>query len=90
MNDVRMLVGDEFADYGHSLDRKSRQVAKTKDGSVTDLIPTLFDMTKAMMKIRCNLDEADANDEMLEEFSKIESAIMKMTNQIEYLKRIGH
>lgn len=90
MNDVRMLVGDEFADYGHSLYRKSRQVAKTKGSSITDLIPTLFDMTKAMMKIRCNMDEANANDEMLEEFSKMESAIMKMTNQIEYLKRIGH
>ncbi|HJT10699.1 MAG TPA: hypothetical protein VJ771_07940 [Candidatus Nitrosotalea sp.] len=85
-----MLVGDEFADSSRSLDRQNELVAKTKDGSVTDLIPTLFDMTKAVMKIKCNLDKKSADEKMLEDFSKLESAIIEMTGQVEYLKRMGH
>ncbi len=85
-----MLVGDEFAGSNNFIDRKNELATKIKDGSVTDLIPTLFDMTKAVMKIRCNLDKTSADDKMLEDFSKLESTIIEITSQIEYLKRMGH
>ncbi|MDE1726392.1 MAG: hypothetical protein KGH89_03920 [Thaumarchaeota archaeon] len=86
-----MMVGDEFIDgVISSLKRNSNLILKSKtDSSVTDLIPTLYDMTKIMMKIQCNLEKI-GEPSMLEEFSKIESAIMKMTLDIEYLRRKGH
>lgn len=87
-----MLVGNEFVQpVDPSLGRNSRIVIKAKDGSsVTDLVPTLFEMVKIMMKIRCNVDKAEMDDKILEEFSKLESSIMKMTVDIEYLRRKGH
>jgi hypothetical protein len=86
------MIGDEFIDHANpSLVRNSRLVLKSRDdGSVTDLIPTLFDMAKIIMKIQCNLDRTSADDKLLEEFSKMESAIMKLTLDIEYLRRKGH
>lgn len=86
-----MMVGDEFIDgVISSLKQNSNLILKSKtDSSVTDLIPTLYDMTKIMMKIQCNLEKI-GEPSMLEEFSKIESAIMKMTLDIEYLRRKGH
>ncbi|MFZ1077103.1 MAG: hypothetical protein WAN47_06710 [Nitrosotalea sp.] len=87
-----MIIGDEFVDRANSsLVRNSRLVLKSRDGvSVTDLMPTLYDMAKIMMKIQCNLDRTSADDKLLEDLSKIESAIMKMTLDIEYLRRKGH
>jgi hypothetical protein len=86
------MIGDEFIGHANSsLVRNSRLVLKSRDdSSVTDLIPTLFDMAKIMMKIQCNLDRTSADDKLLEEFSKMESAIMKLTLDIEYLRRKGH
>lgn len=86
------MIGDEFIGHANSsLVRNSRLVLKSRDDiSVTDLIPTLFDMAKIMMKIQCNLDRTSADDKLLEEFSKMESAIMKLTLDIEYLRRKGH
>jgi hypothetical protein len=85
------MIGDEFVGRANSsLVRNSRLVLKSRSGSsVTDLIPTLYDMTKIMMKIQCSL-KTSTDDELLEEFSKIGSAIMKMTLDIEYLRRKGH
>jgi len=86
------MIGDEFIGHANSsLVRNSRLVLKSRDdSSVTDLMPTLFDMAKIMMKIQCNLDRTSADDKLLEEFSKMESAIMKLTLDIEYLRRKGH
>jgi len=86
------MIGDEFIGHANSsLVRNSRLVLKSRDdNSVTDLMPTLFDMAKIMMKIQCNLDRTSADDKLLEEFSKMESAIMKLTLDIEYLRRKGH
>jgi len=86
------MIGDEFIGHTNSsLVRNSRLVLKSRDdNSVTDLMPTLFDMAKIMMKIQCNLDRTSADDKLLEEFSKMESAIMKLTLDIEYLRRKGH
>jgi len=86
------MIGDEFIGHANSsLVRNSRLVLKSRDdGSVTDLIPTLFDMAKIMMKIQCSLDRTSVDDKLLEEFSKMESAMMKLTLDIEYLRRKGH
>ena len=86
------MIGDEFIGHANSsLVRNSRLVLKSRDdNSVTDLMPTLFDMAKIMVKIQCNLDRTSADDKLLEEFSKMESAIMKLTLDIEYLRRKGH
>ena len=86
------MIGDEFIGHANSsLVRNSRLVLKSRDdNSVTDLMPTLFDMAKIMMKIQCNLDRTSADDKLLEEFSKMESAMMKLTLDIEYLRRKGH
>jgi len=86
------MIGDEFIGHANSsLVRNSRLVLKSRDdSSVTDLMPTLFDMAKIMVKIQCNLDRTSADDKLLEEFSKMESAIMKLTLDIEYLRRKGH
>ena len=46
-------------------------------------------MAKTTMKIRCNLEKANMDDYLLEEFSRLESAIVKMTIDIEYLRRKG-
>ncbi len=87
-----MMIEDEYISHENSsLVRNSRPVSKSKDdSSVTDLIPTLFDMAKIMMRIECNLDKKDMDDESLEELSKIASAIMNMTLAIEYLRRKGY
>lgn len=87
-----MMTGDEFIGRANSsLVRNSRLVLKSRDGnSVTDLIPTLYDMAKIMMKIQCNADRTSTDGKLLEELSKMESAIMKMTLDIEYLRRKGH
>lgn len=87
-----MMTGDEFIGRANSsLVRNSRLVLKPRDGnSVTDLIPTLYDMAKIMMKIQCNADRTSTDGKLLEELSKMESAIMKMTLDIEYLRRKGH
>ncbi|GEM_PF-3588777 len=86
-----MLLENEFAlPVDCSMGRNSRLVVKKSGSSVTDLVPTLFEMTKIMMKIRCNLGKTDTNDKILKEFSKMESAIIKMTIDIEYLRRKGH
>lgn len=84
-----MLPENGFEEHGNRLfGRNARHTVKTKDGiSVTDLIPTLFDMAKTTMKIRCNLEKANMDDTLLEEFSRLESAIVKMTVDIEYLRR---
>lgn len=86
------MIGDEFIGHANSsLVRNSRLVLKSRDdSSVTDLMPTLFDMAKIMVKIQCNLDRTSADDKLLEEFSKMESAIMKLTLDIEYLRRKGY
>lgn len=86
------MIGDEFTGHANSsLVRNSRLVLKLgTDGSVVDLIPTLYDMAKIMMKIQCSLDKTGADEKLLEEFSKMESAMMKMTVDIEYLRRKGH
>ena len=86
------MIGDEFIGHANpSLTRNDRLVLKSRDdGSVTDLIPTLFDMAKIMMKIQCSLDRTSVDDKLLEEFSKMESAMMKLTLDIEYLRRKGH
>ncbi|MGB9002710.1 MAG: hypothetical protein WCC52_02770 [Nitrosotalea sp.] len=87
-----MITGDEFIGRANSsLVRNSRLVLKSRDGSsVTDLMPILYDMAKIVMKIQCNTDRTSTNDRLLEEISKMESAIMKMTLDIEYLRRKGH
>lgn len=87
-----MMTGDEFIGRANSsLVRNSRLVLKSRDdNSVTDLIPTLYDMAKIMMKIQCNADRTSTDGKLLEELSKMESAIMKMTLDIEYLRRKGH
>ncbi len=87
-----MIIEDEFIDHANSsLVRNSRLVLKSRDGiSVTDLMPTLYDMAKIMMKMQCNLDSTSADDKLLEDLSKMESAIMKMTLDVEYLRRKGH
>lgn len=87
-----MIIEDEFIDHANSsLVRNSRLVLKSRDGiSVTDLMPTLYDMAKIMMKMQCNLDRTSADDKLLEDLSKMESAIMKMTLDVEYLRRKGH
>lgn len=87
-----MMTGDEFIGRANSLlVRNSRLVLKSRDGnSVTDLMPTLYDMAKIMMKIQCSTDRTSIDDKLLEELSKMESAIMKMTLDIEYLRRKGH
>ena len=86
------MIEDEYISHENSsLVRNGRPASKSKDGSsVTDLIPTLFDMAKIMMRIECNLDKKNMDDESLEELSKIASAIMKMTLDIEYLRRKGY
>ncbi|MDE1867636.1 MAG: hypothetical protein KGI08_08020 [Thaumarchaeota archaeon] len=86
-----MMIGDEFIDDTiSSLKRNNNLVLKSKiDISVTDLISTLYDMTKIMMKIQCNIEKTGESS-MPEEFSKIWSAIMKMTLDIEYLRRKGY
>ncbi|MDE1828914.1 MAG: hypothetical protein KGI25_01195 [Thaumarchaeota archaeon] len=71
--------------------RNGRLVSKAKDdSSVTILVPTLFEMSKAIMKMRCDLEKTDVDEKILEEFSRLESALMKMTIDIEYLRRKGH
>lgn len=87
-----MIIEDEFIDHANSsLVRNSRLVLKSRDGiSVTDLMPTLYDMAKIMMKMQCDLDRTSADDKLLEDLSKMESAIMKMTLDVEYLRRKGH
>ncbi|MGI0046991.1 MAG: hypothetical protein ACREBB_07370 [Nitrosotalea sp.] len=85
------MLDDEFGHAKHVSGRNGRLVVRSKESrSVIDLIPTLYDMAKTTMKIRCNLDKTNAGDKMLEDFSKLESAIMKMTVDIEYLRRKGH
>lgn len=86
------MIEDEFIGHANpSLVHNGRLVLKSRDDvSVTGLIPTLFDMAKIMMKIQCNLDRTSADDKLLEEFSKMESAMMKLTLGIEYLRRKGH
>ena len=85
-----MLIGNEFVRRKEqTLVRDGRVGLKPKDGSsVTILVPTLFEMSKAIMKMRCNL-KADADEIILEEFSKLEYAMMKMTVDIEYLRGKG-
>jgi hypothetical protein len=87
-----MIIRDEFVGNANVLlARNDRFVPKSRSGSsVTDLIPTLYDMAKIMMRIQSSLDKTCMNEELLEEFSKIASAIMKMTLDIEYLRRKGH
>ncbi|MGB6463422.1 MAG: hypothetical protein WBF38_04260 [Nitrosotalea sp.] len=86
------MTEDEFICRANSsLARNSDPALKSKAGSsVTDLIPTLYNMAKIVMKIQCSLDVTSMDDKLLEEFSKIASAIMKMTLDIEYLRRKGH
>lgn len=86
------MIGDEFIGHANSsLTRNSKLVLKSgTNGSVVDLIPILYDMTKIMMKIQCSLDKTNTDEKLLEEFSKMGSAIMKMTVDIEYLRRKGH
>lgn len=86
------MIGDEFIGHANSsLVRNSRLVLKSgTDGSVVDLIPTLYDMAKIMMKIQCSLDKTSADEKLLEELSQMASAIMKMTVDIEHLRRKGH
>lgn len=86
------MIGNESIGHANSsLVRNGRLVSKSRDDtSVTDLIPTLFDMAKTMMKIQCNLDRTSIDVKLLEEFSKMESAMMKLTLDIEYLRRKGH
>lgn len=88
----KAMIGDEFIGHANSsLVRNSRLVLKSRtDGSVVDLIPTLYDMAKIMMKIQCSLAKTSTDDKLLEEFSKIESAMMKMAVDIECLRRKGH
>jgi len=87
-----MMTGDEFIGRAnYSLVRNSRLVLKSKYGSsITNLMPILYDMAKIVMKIQCNTDRISTDDKLLEDLSKMESAIMKMTLSIEYLKRKGH
>ncbi len=88
---MREMLGDELDHVKYTSGRNSRLVVKSKEGSsVTDLIPTLYEMAKAIMAIKCDLDKANAGNKMLEDFSKLESAIMKMTVDIEYMRRKGH
>lgn len=88
----KVMIGDEFIGHANSsLVRNSRLVLKSgADDSVIDLIPTLYDMTKIMMKIQCSLNKTSTDEKLLEEFSKMGSAIMKMTADVEYLRRKGH
>lgn len=70
--------------------RNSRIVPKARGGSsVTILVPTLFEMSMAVMRMRCSMEKAKASDKVFEEFSKLESAMMKMTVDIEFLRRKG-
>ena len=87
-----VMIGDEFIGRANpSLVSNGRLVLKSRtNDSIVDLIPTLYDMAKIMMKIQCNLTKTSTDDKLLEEFSKIESAIMKMAADIEYLGRKGH
>lgn len=87
-----MLVGSEFVRGTEQVPRRNgRLVTRAKDGSsATILVPTLFDMSKALMRMRCNLQKEDSADKVLEDFARLESAMMKMTIDIEYLRRKGY
>ncbi len=90
VNNTSLLTRNEFSYDKNSFGRNSRLVVKTKDSpSATDLIPTLFEMAKSVMKIRCNLDKTNVDSKVLEEFSNLESDIMKIAVDIEYLNRKG-
>lgn len=85
-----MLAESELApvqDPSHV--RNSRTRAKKAGGSATDLVPTLFEMTKALMKIRCSLDREGLAAEVQDEIAALEAAIMKMTVDVNYLRRKG-
>lgn len=85
------MIEEEFIGRGRSQGQESRLVLKTKNASsVTDLIPNLYDMAKIMMRIRCGIDKTRADDRLLEEFSKMESAIMKMALDVESLRKTSH
>ncbi|MDE1766897.1 MAG: hypothetical protein KGI27_11610 [Thaumarchaeota archaeon] len=85
------LSENEFAEYSRlSFGRNARHTVKTRDkSSVIDLIPTLFDMAKTTMNIRCDLDKANVDYKILEDLSRLESAIVKMTSDIEHMRRKG-
>ncbi|MGI0086373.1 MAG: hypothetical protein ACREBI_00215 [Nitrosotalea sp.] len=86
-----MMIEDELIGRERSIGQNSRLVLESKDASsVTDLIPTLYDMAKIMMRIRCGLGKTSADDKLVEEFSKMESAIVKMTFDVECLRRTSH
>ncbi|MGH2612362.1 MAG: hypothetical protein ACRDFB_04870 [Rhabdochlamydiaceae bacterium] len=83
-----MMIEGEFIGRERSLERNRRLVLKPKDDiSVTDLIPTLYDMAKIMMRIQCGLDKTSTDEKLFEEFSKMESAIMKMALDVECMRR---
>lgn len=86
-----MLAGQEFVgDESRIHGRNGRVVVRQKGVSVTILVPTLFEMAKSVMRMRCALEKAGSDSKTLEELSKVESALMKVTVDIEYLRRKGN
>lgn len=57
--------------------------------AVTDLIPTMFVMIKSIAKIKCTMEKMPPNETLQQELSSLESSLMKMTLDVEYLSRKG-
>lgn len=83
-----MLSGSELAPvHDPSHVRNSRVTTKKKGAAAVDLVPTLFEMTKILMKIRCSIDRSGIAGELEPEIGALEAAIMKMTVDVNQIRR---
>lgn len=60
-----------------------------KDPSIASLVPTLFAMTKTVMRIRCSMARGESANKVQELVSMLESSILNMALDVEYLRKRG-
>ncbi|HJU13017.1 MAG TPA: hypothetical protein VJ792_00990 [Candidatus Nitrosotalea sp.] len=58
-----------------------------EEASVTSLIPVLFEMTKTVMRIRCSMARGEKAYKVQDLVSVLESSILRMAVDIEYLRK---
>lgn len=62
-------------------------IPSLKDPSITSLVPALFEMTKTVMRIRCSMARGESANKVQDLVSVLESSILRMALDVEYLRK---